>query len=300
MDEAYLKRLNKAFSFIEKNLEKPLNLNLIAQEACYSPFHLHRIFKAVTNETVNNYIIRKRVEKAAQLLLQNTKMSISEIAFKTGFSSNATLSRTFSKYYSESPITFRNNNTKINSKIGKELSKNSKNNYITEAYVCNLNNLKNWTKMNAQIEIKNMPQIKLAYITQIGEKGIETTFSKIVQWSNSKGLLANPNTNIMRVFHDSFKITDAQKVRMSIGISLQENIMPDEIVSLTNIEAGKFIVGRFEISIKEFEQAWNSLFIWMNENGYKKSEYNPYEIYYNNPSEHPQNKYEIDLCIPIL
>jgi AraC family transcriptional regulator len=36
------------------------------------------------------------------------------------------------------------------------------------------------------------------------------------------------------------------------------------------------------------------------ENGYKKAAKDPFEIYHNNAQKHPENKFIVDFCIPIL
>jgi len=63
MKEDYIKRINNVLLFIDQNLDQELNLEYIAKIGNYSPFHFHRIFKAITNETINEYITRKRIEK---------------------------------------------------------------------------------------------------------------------------------------------------------------------------------------------------------------------------------------------
>lgn len=299
MQEEYIKRINIVLSFIDENLEKDLSLQTIANIAFYSPFHLHRLFKAITNETLNAYIIRKRVERTALMLIHNKEYSIADIANKYGFKNDSTFSRTFKKIYGQSPIEFRKSNLGNFSKIGKVNSNNGKTNFITEEYLCNINNLKNWIKMNANIEIKEMPTLNLAYVTQIGVNGIDEAFQRILKWAIPKGLLANKETNVCRVFHDSFKVTDADKVRMSIGILTNQELTADNEIGLAELEKGKNIVGRFIIEPKEFEKSWDSLFIWMNENGYKKADRYPFEIYHNNMNEHPEKKCIVDLCIPI-
>jgi AraC family transcriptional regulator len=141
--------------------------------------------------------------------------------------------------------------------------------------------------------------MNLAYVTQIGVNGIEDAFQRIIKWATPKELLSKKNTHVCRVFHDSFKVTDADKVRMSIGIITDQEITVDGEVGLTTIEQGKNIVGHFVIEPIEFEKSWDSLFIWMNENGYKKSDRYPFEMYRNNMNEHPEKKCIVDLCIPI-
>ena len=299
MKEDYIKRINNIFLFIDENLDQELNLETIANIGFYSPFHLHRIFKAITNETINEYITRKRIEKTASILLHKREITISQLSLQYGFNSNSSFTRTFKKFYGISPTEFRKSNPNKFSKIGKVESKNGQEIRILEEYICNINNHKNWIKMKAKIEIKEMPKLDLAFITQIGHNGMENAYDKLIKWATPKGLLENENLKVVTIYHDSFKITEPDKVRMSACISLKEKVKVTGEIGLTTIEKGKFIVGHFEIRINEFEKSWNSLFIWMNENGYKKADRNPYEIYYNNFNEHPEKISIVDFCIPI-
>lgn len=56
MQDEYFKRINQALAFIDEHLDGELSLQTISSVACYLPFHLHRLFKAITGETVNAYI----------------------------------------------------------------------------------------------------------------------------------------------------------------------------------------------------------------------------------------------------
>jgi AraC family transcriptional regulator len=299
MKEDYIKRINNVLLFIDQNLDQELNLETIAKIGNYSPFHLHRIFKAITNETINEYITRKRIEKAASILLHKREITISELSLKYGFSSNSSFTRTFKKFYGISPKEFRQTYPDKFSKIGKMNSKNRQENGIFDQYICTINNHKNWIKMKAKIEIKELPELDLAYITQIGHSGMHNAYSKLMKWAAPKGLSENENLKIVTIYHDSFKISEPEKVRMSACISLKEKVEVDGEIGLTTIERGRFIVGHFEIQINEFEKSWSGLFIWMSENGYKKADRNPYEIYYNDFNEHPEKLSIVDFCIPI-
>lgn len=299
MQAAYIQRINNVLAFIDEHLDEDLSLQTISNIAFYSPFHIHRLFKAITNETLNSYITRKRIERTALMLIHNKEQSIAEIARRYGFKNDSTFSRTFKKIYGQSPTEFRKSNIGNFSKIGKVNSKNGKENFITEEYLRNIINLKNWIKMNANIEIIDMPIMNLAYVTQIGVSGIDKAFERILKWAIPKGILEKNDTHVCRVFHDSFKVTDADKVRMSIGIRSSHRLAVEHEISLTSLEKGKHIVGRFIIKPAEFETSWDSLFIWMNENGYKKADRYPFEIYHNNFNDHPEKKCIVDLCIPI-
>ncbi|MBX7154064.1 MAG: AraC family transcriptional regulator [Bacteriodetes bacterium] len=301
MKPEYIKRINNVLEYIERNLHtnSDLSLQTLAKVAYYSPFHLHRLFKAITTEPLNTYIARKRAERAALYLIHHPELTMADIAFQCGYTSNSSFTRAFNKVYGESPTQFRNANANNFSKIGKTDSKNGKKNYITPEYLCNVNNHYTWITMNATTEVQTMPAQHVAYLTHIGTEGIEQTFQKIVRWALPKNILHQPDANVVRIFHDSFKVTDANKVRMSIGVTVSPATKPDGEVSITTIPGGRCIVGSFQIQPAQFEQAWDGLFIWMNEKGYKKSNNNPYEIYHNNYLEHPEGKCIVDICIPI-
>lgn len=87
---------------------------------------------------------------------------------------------------------------------------------------------------------------------------------------------------------------------MSACIVLNKPISVEGKVGIRVIKSGKCIVSHFEIAPYEFQQAWESNFVWMAENGYKKADKDPFEIYYNNYLDHPEQKFIVDLCIPIL
>lgn len=98
MNKYHLNQLNMVLDYIDQNLDEDLTLNKIASIGSYSPFHFHRLFRACTTETLNEYITRKRIEKIASILIRDKSKKISDLSFSYGFSSNSTLTKTFKKY----------------------------------------------------------------------------------------------------------------------------------------------------------------------------------------------------------
>ena len=154
--------------------------------------------------------------------------------------------------------------------------------------------------MNAKIEVRETTELKLAGVTHVGVIGIESAFEKLTKWAVPKGLLKNSEAKMGRLFYDSFKITAPNKVRMSVFLATDEPFETEGEINRLTINSAKCIVGRFEITHDEFEKAWTSLFIWMNENGYKKGGAHPFEIYHNDYREHPEHKFIVDLYIPVV
>ncbi|MFC0776926.1 helix-turn-helix domain-containing protein [Flavobacterium sp. HJSW_4] len=84
----YKNRINRVFEFIDQNFESDLSLNAVSQTAFFSPFHFHRIFKFATEETLHEYVKRRRIEKSASDLMHKN-IAAAELAHKYGFSDNS-------------------------------------------------------------------------------------------------------------------------------------------------------------------------------------------------------------------
>src|SRR5215467_9595634 len=116
----YAQRINRVIDYLRGNLDRQVKLEDLAKVACFSEFHFHRIFRAVSGETLNNFTNRLRLEKAARLL-RYSDQSLTDIALGCGFSSSATFSRAFRSGYDTPPSQFRKSGEIKKSKICKEL-----------------------------------------------------------------------------------------------------------------------------------------------------------------------------------
>lgn len=92
--------------WIENNLEEPLNVKRVATKSGYSQWHLQRIFKNVTGDSLAYFIRKKRLQNAASELKQSEK-TIAEIAFQYQFDSQQSFTRAFKKMFSQTPSDYR-------------------------------------------------------------------------------------------------------------------------------------------------------------------------------------------------
>lgn len=102
----YIERTNAAIDFIVGNLDRDLTLDEVANVACFSSFHFHRIFRSMLGETLRQFIKRQRLERAMYLMSHAPKRSLTTIAFACGFSSSSDFSRSFKAHYGTAPSIF--------------------------------------------------------------------------------------------------------------------------------------------------------------------------------------------------
>ena len=187
----YLSRINRVLDHIESHLNEPLNLPDLAEVALFSPYHFHRIFSAFMGETLYSYIRRKRLEKAAALLIDKPDAAITDIALACGFSSSSAFSRAFGEHFHMSASEFRETGYTAESKTSKTEGKKRKTESKKRKASSLLSRYFGWRKPSQwrremEIEVRDMPKMTVAYCRHVGPySGIQQAFQKLFRWSGS-------------------------------------------------------------------------------------------------------------------
>lgn len=99
-------RLADTLAYLEENYHRPLDLSDLADRANLSRNQFLRVFKKAFGTTPVTYLASRRIQEA-QRLLEDTALSISQIAFDTGFSDSNYFSRRFYQLTGTSPRAYR-------------------------------------------------------------------------------------------------------------------------------------------------------------------------------------------------
>lgn len=303
--QEYIARINRVMDYIGKNISQVIDLSVMADIASFSPYHFHRIFTFITGETPNNFVSRIRLERAAVLLQDSTKDTISEIAFRCGFINVSSFSRAFKSFFGVSAKEFRRLDKAIYIKNGiryskncKPISKIGKNIQQVNEQICSVE-LNELIIMDTKIEIKQMPELNLIYCRHMGAfNKIGQAYEKLFKWAVPRGLVTS-STKTVTVYHDDPAVTGVEKVRQDASIIVENDVKVEGEIGKSTVSAGKYAIGHFEIKETEFELAWNTMCSWLTESGYQPGEGSTYELYHNDYNEHPEHKFIVDICIPV-
>lgn len=98
----------KAQQYIRENFQKPITRDQIAEYVGFSPTHFSRLFSKVVGKTFTRFVNDLRLNHAKEML-RETWLSISQIAYRTGFGSPKYFCEIFQKYNKCSPSQYRKN-----------------------------------------------------------------------------------------------------------------------------------------------------------------------------------------------
>ena len=115
---------------------------------------------------------------------------------------------------------------------------------------------------------------------------------------SDRGLLHFPETKFITIYHDNPDITDETKLRTDVCLTVPAYTQVDGEIGKAKIPAGKYAVAHFEITPDQYQDAWNAVYGgWLPESGYQPDDGPCYELYLNNPKEHPEGKHIVDICV---
>jgi transcriptional regulator GlxA family with amidase domain len=99
--------VQNACLYIKRNFDRKITLTELGNLTGYTPNHFQRIFTSITGKSPQKYLEEIRIKNAKFLLSQN-ELSIADVAYACGFSSQSYFCKTFKKATLISPIEFRN------------------------------------------------------------------------------------------------------------------------------------------------------------------------------------------------
>ncbi len=102
-------QIKRVIQHVESELENALRIEDLAQLIDLSPGHFCRTFKISMGETAHSFIIRRRIRRA-QILMIETRSSLSQIACSCGLADQAHLTRLFRKMVGDTPMNWRRGN----------------------------------------------------------------------------------------------------------------------------------------------------------------------------------------------
>lgn len=284
----YRQRVEKALQLIDSHLSDPLDLDKLACEASFSPFHFHRIFTALMGESPLVYINRQRLEKSANLLVKSPSLTITEVALQVGFSTPSNFARSFKQYFGCTATSYAQQNRSQSGPypwIARDSIPNKKESFHLP-----------------QVTVKPMAALHLAYFPSrhgYSPASIKDVWTKTFNWAASRKIDLN-NEKLVAISFDDPEITPPSKCRYFACLTVPGELTSDSRAYFYDFPDHLCAVCRIECDADEIQPAYRSIYReWLPESGFLLADLPPYEVYFDAPDAHPGSKYVFDLCIPV-
>jgi len=110
------RHLLRAKDLMDARYREPLDVPALARAAHVSPAHFTRQFRRAFGETPHQYLLTRRLERAAALL-RNTDRSVADICLTVGLRSIGSFTTSFGRAYGMSPTAYRASNPPASSRV---------------------------------------------------------------------------------------------------------------------------------------------------------------------------------------
>ncbi len=291
-NDLYTQRINTVIGYVRQNLDGDLSLDTLARLGCFSKFHFHRVFKSITEETVNDMVVRMRVERAANLLRTVPSLSISAAAFEAGFSSASVFSRAFRKHFGITARQWDRQGSLENSKNGQ---------FRDEFPRYTLAELES---ERFEVKIRSLPKQRLAYIrvhdSYRSFSRIKTAYHRLIEWYQHNGGSLN-HILLYGMSQDNPDVTPLKLCRFDWCVRVPEDWKGNGDVSVTDFPACRVAaircVGDFSHENKVIQYLFR---YWLPRSRYQPANLPGMEIYRRQPDEQEWKEFDIDCAVPVV
>jgi len=274
--------------YIFAHISEDISLDVLASEACFSPFHFHRLFTAIIGETPRDYIERCKLERAANRLCTAPERSVLETALDSGYSSVSTFSRAFKKYYQVSPSKFLKKH--IHDFHSIDAPQSQKERLYTQ------NDFKDFT-------FKNLPAYHYAYKQVFSgySNGIPSSWSRLLHYAETHDLL-KAETLYFGMPFDNPGITPREKCRYRACISVDDSFLQSRgEIRTADISAGKYVVYPFRGRREDIGDAYALVYGgWLPQSGYIPDDKPTLELYPPELHRYETELLEYEIALPVV
>jgi len=266
--EDYGQRLDRVLAYLAEHLDAEVDLERLSQVACFSPFHFHRIYRAVQGETVVETVRRMRLHRAACELLDDAR-PIERVAARAGYGSQAAFTRAFRSAYGAPPAAYRT--SALSGGPG--------------PYA---------------VEERTVPALRVAALRHQGDFiGIGPAFDRLHAFAVSRGLVG-PSTRYFGIFYDDPDGTPVEALRSDACLTVPGEFAPEADVRVETIAGGTYGVLEHVGPYAELHRAYEWLYReWLLGGGRLPGEGPCVEEYLNDPRTTPARELKTEVSLPI-
>lgn len=288
----YVDRVNRAIDHVMRNLAEPLKLEDVAKVACFSPYHFHRIFRAVVGETLHDFVKRVRLERALHLLSHGEPRTLTELARECGLGSSSDFSRSFRQRYGVPPSEFDLARVRAEGRdrmIGA----------MPDPRIARLPEGEN--PDGFAVTLRELPARRVAYLRVFRpyEEGrVVEAIARLLAWARERRLAGGQWLGYQ---WEDPEIVPLEHCRYDVGLEVPADARIDGDVSETRFPpmtvAEVEIAGPIELELRALQWMYGT---WLPRSGYVPDHQPGFEAWNGEPFAHGMTHFEVRLQLPVV
>jgi AraC family transcriptional regulator len=299
--DVYVDRMHRVTDYIDQHLDQFLDLETLAGVAHFSPFHFHRLFSALTGETLGGYLRRRRCEVAATRLLAQPRLAVLQIALDVGFGSAEAFTHAFNARFGCSPTTWRLQQSAARTKSNPDQANSKPDQALEEKSAKNGAVNRSTKEAPMKVEVIERKATPIAYLRRVGPYGEALGAfwqTEVYPWMVAGGLLQQERYGIS---HDDPNVTAPEQCRYDAGCEIPPKFIALGNAHKTVIPGGNYAALSFKGTVSEFEPAWTALLRdWLPSSGLQLDNRPMFEYYPAGSSYDPATGVlDCKLCVPV-
>ena len=286
-------RLNRVIDYIYLHLDEPLDLNRLAEVACLSPYHWHRVYRGLAGESLATTVRRLRLHRAAGELLYSER-NIADIAKRCGYPQVPSFSRAFAEEYGEPPGRFR--------ETGHDRYSMSPADPLTHFSSVTSSDPHSGAETMHDVSIETLEPVELIGVSHAGDyMNIGQSFDKLYGWLGQNQLFG-PGLRGIGVYLDDPEVVPAEKLRSMAAVTSPDMASwPENTLERMTLSGGDYAVLMHKGPYAELHQAYLWFYSqWLPQSGRQPADAPPFEEYLNNPCEVAPAELLTRICIPLV
>jgi len=288
METRYEAMVRATVAEIQRRLDDPPGFRELADRAYLSPYHFHRIFRAMVGESPRELVRRLRLERSAHRLLR-TDRAITDIAVEAGYESQQAFAKAFQAEYAATPSAFR-----TTGECEPRLQSSSRVHFVDGGFTSFY--LMNRGGHDMNVDTVDLPDQRVAAVPHTGAYwAIGKAFGELGERSAA---LKDCGRRVAVFYDDPDAVAEAE-LRSIAGV-----IMPADAdigdLEETTLPGGRFVRAVFIGEYGGLPEAWRSLYAThIPQGGYELRDGVCFEVYVTEHGEVPPEEMRTDLYVPI-
>ncbi|CAB3666181.1 AraC family transcriptional regulator [Achromobacter pestifer] len=268
----YIQRLDPVLRWLAAYPDADPDLHQLADLACLSPYHFHRVYRAMMGETVNATVQRIRMHRAA-VALAGSQAPLRDVAQRAGYESDAAFNRAFGAVFGIPPGRYRA--ARSQPPDPKELAM-------------------------YPIAIEHFPGVTLAALAHRGSyQEIGSAFTRAFMLATGQGL-ASPETIGFGVYFDDPEQVPESQLRSLAGMPVAPDAALGGELERFDIPAGRCAILTYTGPYNEMSKPYQWMFSeWLPASGMVPADFPMFEQYVNDPRTTPPAQLQTRICLPL-